>query len=175
MIDGAASVAAQDAGGMRVVDHHNAIVFFSEIAKLGKRGDVAFHGKHAVGDEELVTIPVFSFLEDAFAIGNVFMLENFDGGAREAAAVNDGGVVQLVGDDQIFFSQNCRDRSGVCGEAGLKNDAGFGAFEARDLLFELHVNFHGADDGADGSGAHSIFADGIDGGATKFGMRGKAK
>ncbi len=65
-------------------------------------------------------------LQDALAIGDVFVLENFDGGAREAAAVDDGGVVQFVGNDQIVFAENRGDGSGVRGEAGLKHDAGFG-------------------------------------------------
>src|SRR6185437_1777977 len=51
MIDGTASVTAQDAGGVRIVDHHDAIVFFGETAKLRKRRDVALHRKNAVGDK----------------------------------------------------------------------------------------------------------------------------
>ena len=175
MIHGAASVASENAGGMRVVHHHDAIVFFSEVAKLREGGDVAFHGKNAVGDEQLVAVPVFGFFENALAIGDILVLENFYGGFGEAAAVNDGGVVEFVGDDQVFLAENGGDGPGVGGEAGLENDAGFRALEAGDLLFELHVNFHGADDGADGAGADSVFADGVNGCAAEFGMGGQAE
>ena len=115
---------------MRVVHHHDAVVFFGEIAESGEIGDVAVHGKNAVGDEQLLAIPVFGFFQDAAAVGGVFVFENFDGGAGEAAAVDDRGVIQLVGDDEIFFAEDRGDGSGVGGEAGLKYDAGFDFFEA---------------------------------------------
>jgi hypothetical protein len=96
MIDGAAAAAAEDAGGVGVVHHHDAVEFLGEVAELGQRGDVAFHGKDAVGDQELLAGPVLSFCEDALAVGEVLVLEDLDGALRKAAAVNDGGVVQLV-------------------------------------------------------------------------------
>src|SRR5690348_17686368 len=173
MVNGAASVASENAGGMGVVDHHDAIVFFGEVAKLRERSDVAFHGKNAVGDEQLVTVPVFGFFEDALAIGDVFVLENFYGGFGKAAAVDDGGVIEFVGDNEVFFAEDGGDGAGVGGESGLENDAGLSAFEAGDLLFEVHVNFHGADDGADGARADTEFANGVNGGAAQFGMGGE--
>src|SRR5271169_3959919 len=51
MVNGAAAPAAEDAGGMRVVHHHDAIIFFGQVAERGEIGDVAIHGKNAVGDE----------------------------------------------------------------------------------------------------------------------------
>ena len=50
VIHRAAAVAAQDAGRMGVVDHHDAAVLLGEFGKLRQRADVAVHGKHAVGD-----------------------------------------------------------------------------------------------------------------------------
>ena len=35
MVDGAASVASQDTGGMSVVDHHDGAVFLGQIAERG--------------------------------------------------------------------------------------------------------------------------------------------
>ncbi len=52
MIDGAASVAAQYAGSVRVVDHHDGAVLFGEIAQRRQRADVAVHGEHAVADQQ---------------------------------------------------------------------------------------------------------------------------
>src|SRR4029077_10876511 len=57
MIDGTAAAAAEDAGGVGVVDHHDAVEFLGEVAELRQRGDVAFHGKDAVGDQELLAGP----------------------------------------------------------------------------------------------------------------------
>ena len=117
-------------------------------------------------------LPFQSFvsLQDAFAIGGVLVLENFDGGARKAAAVNDGGVIQLVGNDQIVFAENRRDGTGVGREAGLEHHAGFHFLEARDLLFQVQVHLHSAGDGAHGAGADAECARGVNGGAAELGM-----
>ena len=71
----------------------------------GERRDVAVHGEHAVGDQQFVAGPVFGFLAEALAIGDVLVLEHFDRRARKAAAIDDGGVIQLVGKNQIVFAQ----------------------------------------------------------------------
>ena len=63
-----------------------------------------------------------------------------------------------------------RDGAGVRGEAGLEDDAGLNVLEGGDLLFELHVDAHGAGDGADGAGAYAMLADGCDGGFFEFGV-----
>ena len=54
VIDGAAAVAPQNAGGVRVVDHHDRAVFFGQVAERGQRTDVAVHGEDAVGDQQFL-------------------------------------------------------------------------------------------------------------------------
>ena len=103
------------------------------------------------------------------------MFEDLDGGAGEAAAVDDGRVVEFVGDDQVFLAENGGDGSSIGGEPGLEDDAGFDVFELGDLLFEIHVHLHGAGDGADGAGADAEFARGFDGGAAELGVGGEAQ
>ena len=51
----------------------------------------------------------------------------------------------------------------------LEDDAGFDVFEGGDLFFELHVDAHGAGDGADGSGADAVFSCGGDSGLVSLG------
>ena len=46
----------------------------------------------------------------------------------------------------------------------MEDDAGFDSFEGGDLLFELHVDVHGAGDGADCSRAYAVFFRRGDGG-----------
>ena len=65
---------------MRVVYHHDAVVFFGKVAKSRQVCDVTIHGENAVGNKQLLTIPIFRFFEDALAIGGVFVLEDFYGG-----------------------------------------------------------------------------------------------
>ena len=53
MIDRAAAVTAEDAAGMRVVDHHDASEFLGERAQIWQRPEVAVHAEHAVGYQQL--------------------------------------------------------------------------------------------------------------------------
>src|SRR5260370_21883165 len=54
MVHGAASVAAEYAGGVGVVNHHDRAILVGEIAKCGQRANVSVHGENAVGDDEFV-------------------------------------------------------------------------------------------------------------------------
>src|ERR1700704_6507036 len=47
--------------------------------------------------------PVFGLFAKTLAIGNVLVLENFDGRSRKPAAIDDGGVIQFIGKNQIVF------------------------------------------------------------------------
>ena len=125
--------------------------FSARSAELVDGADVAVHGEDAVGDEELAAGLVLDLLEELFGVGDVFVAEDLDLGTGEAGAVDDAGVVEFVGEDEVFFAEDAGDGAGVGGEAGLEDDAGLDAFEGGDLFFELHVDAHGAGDGADGS------------------------
>ncbi len=115
------------------------------------------------------------FVQELFAVGDVLVAEDLDFGAREAGAVDDGGVVELVGEDEVVLAEDGADGAGVGGEAGLEDDAGFDVFEGGDLFFELHVDAHGAGDGADGAGADAVLADGADGGFCELGVVAEAE
>ena len=84
-------------------------------------------------------------------------------------------MVQLVGDDEVFFAEDGGDRAGVGGESGLEDDAGFDVLEARDLFFELHVDLHGAGDGAHRARSDAVFTRGFERGFAQLGMRGQAE
>ncbi len=149
--------------------------FSARCGELVDGADVAVHGEDAVGDEELVAGLVLDFLEELFGVGDVFVAEDFDLGAGEACAVDDAGVVEFVGEDEVFFAEDAGDGAGVGGEAGLEDDAGFDTFEGGDLFFELHVDAHGAGDGADGAGAYAVFLCGGDGGFFELGVVAEAE
>jgi hypothetical protein len=53
MIDGAASVAAEDSGGVGVVDHHDRVILLRQVRERGQRADVAVHREDAVADQQL--------------------------------------------------------------------------------------------------------------------------
>ena len=66
--------------------------------------------------------------------------------------------IQLIRNDWVFLAQNCRNRSGVRREPGLKHHARFDIFKFRNLLFQIHVQLHRARDRAHRSSARAVFA-----------------
>ena len=91
---------------MCVVNHHDGIVFLRQIAECGQRADVAIHGEDTVGDDELASRLIFNRGELLFGVCNVLMTEDQDLCSRKASAVDNGGVIQFVGDDEVFFAEN---------------------------------------------------------------------
>ncbi len=71
-------------------------------------------------------------------------------------------MIQFVGEDEVLLAENGRDRARIGGEAALKDDAGFHVLEARNLLFELHVDAHGAGNGSHRARTDAVFARGRD-------------
>src|SRR5580658_7925440 len=67
-------------------------------------------------------------------------------------------MIQLVRNNEIVFPQKRRNRSRIRRESRLKNHAGLDILKARDLLFQLHVDFHRARDGAHRARSHAILA-----------------
>ena len=98
------------------------LYFSARPQSCGQRRDVSVHREHAVGDQQLVAGPVFGFLAQALAIGDILVLENLDRRARKAAAIDDGSMIQFIGKNQIVFPENGRDRARIRRESGLEND-----------------------------------------------------
>ena len=157
MIDGAASVLAEHAARMRIVDHHDAAEFFGERAEVGQRADVAVHAEDAVGDQQLA-LRRRQLLQNLARGGGVLVREHLDRRAAQTRAVDDARVIQLVGDDDVLFREDRGDRAGVRGEPALKDDDRLGLLERGEPALELHVDFHGAGDAADGSGSDAEIA-----------------
>jgi len=175
VVDGAAAVAAEDARGVGVVNHHDGAVFFGEIAESRQGADVAVHREDAVGDEQLFAGLVLHAAELGFGVGDVLVLEDQDFGAREAGSVDDGGVVELVGDDEVIFAEDRGNGAGVGSESGLEDHAGFDVFEASDFFFQLHVDLHGAGDRSHRTGADTVLASSFQSHFPQLGMRGEAE
>ena len=66
----------------------------------------------------------------------------------QPAAVDDAGVIELVRDDHVVLGKHGGDRAGIRGKAALKDDDGFDVLERGEPPLELHVDFHGARNGA---------------------------
>jgi hypothetical protein len=86
---------AQDAGSMRVVDHHQRAVLLRHRAQLIERGDVAVHREHAVGDDERAS-RTGSGRQLRREVPHVAVLVAEPLRLRQPDAVDDRGVIQLV-------------------------------------------------------------------------------
>ena len=106
---------------------------------------------------------------------DVLVREHLDRRAAETAAIDDAGVVQLVGDHHIVAGQNRRYRPRVRGEAALKHDDGFGVLEFCQPALELEVDLQRAGNRSHRAGADAVPADRIEGSFAESGVRREAE
>jgi hypothetical protein len=115
-----------------------------QLRQLLDRGDVAVHREDAVGDDERAAP-----LRLPQAPGEVLEVRvpvDEDLGPGEPAAVDDAGVVQLVGEDDLPAAGQRRDHSGVGQKARAVEESRLVALEGRDPLLEAPVRLHVAAD-----------------------------
>ena len=175
MVDRAASVTAQYARRMRIVHHHNGAVLLGRLHQARQRTDVPIHREHAIGNHQLVARRAIQFRQNPLRGGGVFMWKYVNLGAGQTCAVNDAGVIQRIRNDMVFGREDRGHGTRVCGEAGLKHHAGFHILEARNALFQFHMQRHGSGDGSHGARTCAIFLRRGDGGFNQLGMRAKAQ
>ncbi len=142
MVDGSAPVSPQYPRRMRVVHHHDGTVLLGNVTQAGQRANVAIHREHSVSDHQLPARLILHAGELLFRVRYIFVAEYQNLRARQPCAIDDGGMIQLVGDDEIFFAQQRRDRSRIRRESRLEYHARFYILEARNLLFQFHVQRH---------------------------------
>ena len=152
VIDRPAAVLSEHAARVRIVNHHDAAEFFGQLAEGGQRAQIAVHAEDAVGDEQL-TLRGRQPFEDLARGVYVLVREDLDRRPAQSATVDDAGVIQLVGNDDVVFGQQRRHRAGVRGETALEDDHGFGILEGGEPALELDVDGHRARDRPDRSGA----------------------
>jgi len=77
------------------------------------------------------------FFEHALQVAGIAMGVANDLSTREAAAVDDAGMVKLVRDDGVILAHQRRDGGDVGIEAGLKSDGGFNTLEGGHAALKL--------------------------------------
>jgi hypothetical protein len=105
VVDGATPIGAEHAAGVSIVHHHDAAEFLGECAQFWKRAEVTVHAEHAVGDEKLA-LRHRQLRENRTGRGDVFVREHLDRRATEPAAVDDAGMIQLVGDHDVVLGED---------------------------------------------------------------------
>ena len=115
---------AYDAGRMAFVHHHQSIVLFGQVADLVHRGHIAVHAEHAVGADDAESLGL-GLLEAAFEIFHVGILVAVANRLAETHAVDNGGVVERIGDDGVFRCEQRLEHTAVGVEAGGVEDGVF--------------------------------------------------
>src|SRR5688572_4380739 len=94
---------------------------------------------------------------------------------RQAAAIDDARVVQLVGNYVIFWREYCRHGTRVRREAGLEYHTRLDILECGNPAFQIEVNAHGAGDRPHRARSRAVFFRGGNGSLDKLGMIGKTE
>ena len=93
MINRAAAIASQHAGGVGVIHHHDGAIFLRQVAERGQRADIAVHGEDAVRDQQLFPGLVLYAGKPLLSLRDVLVLEDQNLCSRQARTVNDLGMI----------------------------------------------------------------------------------
>ncbi len=151
----------ETAGGVGLIDHQPAAMAPRQGRQLPQRRDVPVHGEDAVGDDQCT--PARRAAHSPFEVVGVTMPVDEGLGAGEAAAVDDAGVVELVGEDDLTAARQRGDRAGVGQVAGAEEQRGLRALELGQPSLQLRVDRHRAGDQARRARAGSQRQGGIGG------------
>ena len=78
VIDGAGAPVPEHAARVRVVDHHDRAVLLSDLDEPRERRDVAVHGEHTVGDQQLMAAGTGGLREERVGGVDVLVREHLD-------------------------------------------------------------------------------------------------
>ena len=148
VIDDAAPAVAQHALAVGVIHHREHPVLFRDLVDFIQRRDVAVHREDAVGDDEAAPVLRQVLLDFRFQVGGIAVLVDDDLGAAQARAVDDAGVVEAVGEDDILAPDQWGEGGLVGDEAALDVERILDIFEFCDGPFEFLVDGERSGDGA---------------------------
>ena len=136
---------------MAVVHHHQGVIFIRQVANSLQVRDVAVHGEYTVGgDHNGAAAGGLGGFQLGAQIFHVVIFVAEPLGLAQPHTVDDGGVVQLVGNNGILRPQQHFKQAAVGIEAGRIQNGIVHAQERCDLTFQGAVLGLGAADKADG-------------------------
>ena len=104
-------------GRVGFVHHNQRIVLFGKVAYLVHGSYVAVHGEHAVRYDDAETLRL-SLLQAFLKLCHVGIGITVTFGFAEAHAVDDGSMVQGIGDNGVLFGEERLEHTAVGIEAG---------------------------------------------------------
>ena len=142
-----------DTGGVRLVDDDAGAMAAGQLDDSLQRREIAIHRKDRVGDDRRppsagAAQPVGQRVQVGVRVDDRL-------GAGQAAAVDQGGVVEGVGEHDLTRAGQGRHDAGIGQEARAEQRTRLRALERRQLLLELAVRGHVARDQARRSGARA--------------------
>ncbi len=148
----APAAVAQHPEPMGVVHDQARPVLPARLRQRGQRCRVAVDGEDRIGDDDRRSPVRGERLAHRLRIG---VPDHLPGPPGQSAAVDEGGVVARVGDDQGVVRAQRGDRGQVRRVAGREDQCGLEAAEVRQLPLQLGVQLGGAGDepGAGGTAA----------------------
>ena len=141
----APAMAAHKAHRVTVIHHHQGAELVGQVADGRQIGDKAVHGEHAVGGDEL-DAGIRRRLQLFPQVEHIVVAVPVPAGLAQAYPVDDGGVVQLVGDDGVLGAQQGLEQAAVGVEAAGIEDGVVHAQERSQPLFQFLVDGLGAAD-----------------------------
>lgn len=168
----AATMMTEDAGAVCFVDKQPGIESFGEIRELAEGGDIAIHAEDAIGDYQPMA-GAGRLVEFALVLPDVGMADDAHACSGEAAAVNQAGMVEAVGEDDVVLIDQSGDRADVRRVAGREQQGRVGFFELCEPVFEPLVPVGMTADERAGSGTGPDVVDGVAGGLAEARVAGQ--
>jgi hypothetical protein len=123
MVRRAAALWSHEARGVAVVDHDDGIVTLCQRGDLRQRGEVAVHGKHAIGRDHDATRAIGpGFAKLCLQVVHIGICVAVAPGLAQSDAVDDRGVVQRVGDDRVLGAEKGLEQAAIGIETGGEQD-----------------------------------------------------
>ena len=136
---------------MGLVDGHADAVLAGELDDLGQRRDVAVHREDGVGHDQRAAS--FGLAHAPGEVLDIGMAVDEGLRARQPAAVDDRGVVELVGEDDLALARQGGDYAQVGEVARAEEQGRRRALEVGQALLQAPVHRHRARDQARGPAA----------------------
>ena len=136
---------AQHACRMAFVDHHQRVVFLSQLANFVERRGIAVHREHAVGADDAEPLGL-RFLETLLQLGHVGVGIAITHRLAQTHAVDNRRVVQRIRYDSVLLGQQRLENAPVRIEASRIENRILGPEVIRNRLFELLVDVLAAAD-----------------------------
>ena len=144
---------------MRIVHHDVGIVFLGQSHHFGQRNDIAFHGKHAICDNQLDGIRI-ALTQTQFQVFHVVMSIFQRLSKRKATALDDGGVVKTVEQQVVVTATQSRHHTQIHLESRAEAHGFFFAYQTGKFFFQFNMDVEGAVEESGARAAGAVFVNG---------------